>query len=532
MASAEEVHQLRELIALQGAQLDAVAHELTTHRATATQAAAQAEARSSLCLVDTRLLTKPNVYSGEHDGKERWSTWSFKMKAYCAAMSPRLGELMLSASRQDQDIRQDEMTPNDGAHSTNLYYILSLLTDGEALDIVQNSPTNNGMEVWRRMVSRWEPRVPSRFRGMLQAVLFPKWDIPGADVTQLLTAWEKQVQDYEQQSGDDISDAIKLGVVLHHLPDASLREHLLLNSQSYSTYTLMAAEIRTVVMARTTWSGPTPMDVSVLAKDAICHVCSKRGHFAKDCWYQSNKGGGKGKKGKKGKGKGNKHKDGDNKKKGTCHNCHEVGHFARDCPKKKEQNNPSSSGGGNMHCLTHTDEQLNWIMMLAEVGQTWEQSSNVEFLVDSGAACHAWPCKVKPGTSQGGTFLTATGAPVESQGRTEVTFQLLDVHGESITVKAVFELLPVRRPILSVSRLVDKGFAVVMGNDAGNKLRKNGREIHLHKSNGVYHLRASTVSDLSPLEDQETRNDAGPPAGAVSEATTPWTLRLPYKPTD
>ena len=37
------------------------------------------------------------------------------------------------------------------------------------------------------------------------------------------------------------------------------------------------------------------MDLSVLAKDAVSHVCSKKGHFSKDCWYQTNKGGGKGK---------------------------------------------------------------------------------------------------------------------------------------------------------------------------------------------------------------------------------------------
>ena len=71
------------------------------------------------------------------------------------------------------------MTPSDAAHSTNLYYILSLLTDAEALDIVQNSPVSNGLVVWRRMVSRWEPKVSSRLRGLLQAILFPKWDIPG-----------------------------------------------------------------------------------------------------------------------------------------------------------------------------------------------------------------------------------------------------------------------------------------------------------------------------------------------------------------
>ena len=29
--------------------------------------------------------------------------------------------------------------------------------------------------------------------------------------------------------------------------------------------------------------------------------------------------------------------------------------------------------------------------MLAEVGQNQEQSNNMELLVGSGAACHAWP---------------------------------------------------------------------------------------------------------------------------------------------
>ena len=71
---------------------------------------------------------------------------------------------------------------------------------------------------------------------------------------------------------------------------------------------------------------------------------------------------------------------------------------------------------------------------------------------------------MKPGSSQRVTLLTATGAPVESQGTTEVKFQPDNVHGENITVKAMLELLLVRRPLPSVSRLLDNGFAVVMGN--------------------------------------------------------------------
>ena len=119
MASSEEIQQFRELIKPQASQLEAVARELTSQRS----ASAHVEARSSLSLVDTKILTKPNVYSGELDGKERWTTWSFKMRAYCAVKAPRMSELMGSASKQDQEIRQDAMTPDDAAHRTNLDYI-------------------------------------------------------------------------------------------------------------------------------------------------------------------------------------------------------------------------------------------------------------------------------------------------------------------------------------------------------------------------------------------------------------------------
>ena len=53
--------------------------------------------------------------------------------------------------------------------------------------------------------------------------------------------------------------------------------------------------------------------------------------------------------------------------------------------------------------------------------------------------------------------------------------QLLDGHGVVINARATFELLLVRRPILSVSRLVEKGFAVVMGKEAAKHVEQ-GRE--------------------------------------------------------
>ena len=126
-------YQQREGITLKIAQLEAVTHEPKSLRT----ALAQIGARTGVRLVDTKLLTKPNVHSGEHEENERWTTSSVMMRACCAAMTPTLGELMESASRQELEIRQDAMTLAEEAHNTNLYYFLSLLTDDETLDIVQ-----------------------------------------------------------------------------------------------------------------------------------------------------------------------------------------------------------------------------------------------------------------------------------------------------------------------------------------------------------------------------------------------------------
>ena len=62
MATADEIQQLRELVALQAAQLNAVAQELTAQQT----ATAQTEVQAGLSLVDTKLLTEPNVHYGEH----------------------------------------------------------------------------------------------------------------------------------------------------------------------------------------------------------------------------------------------------------------------------------------------------------------------------------------------------------------------------------------------------------------------------------------------------------------------------------
>ena len=117
---------------------------------------------------------------------------------------------------------------------------------------------------------------------------------------------------------------------------------------------------------------------------AVCQVCGERGQFAKDYWYQANKGSEKGKKGtkdKKGQRKSTRTKDTDNKKKGACNNCKVVGHFALNCPrrKKREPHNASYSGGGDLHCLKYTDDQFHWITTLKKLHQWWNNRTSLSF---------------------------------------------------------------------------------------------------------------------------------------------------------
>ena len=171
-------------------------------------------------------------------------------------------------------------------------------------------------------------------------------------------------------------------------------------------------------------------------------------------------------------------------------------------------------------------------MMLAEIGQNQEQSNNIEFLVDSGAACHAWPCKNKSGSSRGGTFFDCHTSASCITGYAGCVISIGGRAWCGSQCESHVRIASVRGPIMSVSRLVEKGFAVVMGQEQGNTLCKDGRVIHLHNFNGVYHVRATALSELCPLEDQDPRNDDAPPAEAVGEANVPWTRRQPYKPTE
>eukprot|EP00959_Pyramimonas_sp_CCMP1952_P184046 3848332-Pyramimonas_sp.AAC.1 len=82
----------------------------------------------------------------------------------------------------------------------------------------------NGPEAWRQLKSEYESRSGNRWTAMLRFILNPQdeWakereaDI---DFFQSLTPWEATVAEYVDQSGEAVSDNVRVSVLLEHVPD-------------------------------------------------------------------------------------------------------------------------------------------------------------------------------------------------------------------------------------------------------------------------------------------------------------------------
>ena len=59
---------------------------------------------------------------------------------------------------------------------------------------------------------------------------------------------------------------MKIAVVQKGIEDEDLRRHVLMHASRLSTYPLVREEIRSIIMARETLNGPTPMDVNAVYK--------------------------------------------------------------------------------------------------------------------------------------------------------------------------------------------------------------------------------------------------------------------------
>ena len=174
----------------------------------------------------------------------------------------------------------------DGANadaSRQLYYILLMLCQSTALNIVVNAGELQGCIAWRRLHQRYEPKAKTRFAGQMLELL--SWSFDG-DLQGRLELFERHLARFENDSKEKMSDPIKIGIVLRQLTEGPLKQHLLMQSERLQLWPDFRDEI--VNIRRAQASLHMPMDIGALNKggkggkgatsSTVCWTCGKTGH--------------------------------------------------------------------------------------------------------------------------------------------------------------------------------------------------------------------------------------------------------------
>ena len=145
-----------------------------------------------------------------------------------------------------------------------MYNILVMTTAGAALDKCHNAGVNEGFEAWRQFVMEWEPKLRTRYVGLLMNVQGYRFR---DDIPTKLAAFERTVHGYENQSTKTVDDDIKIGVTMLGMEDMRVKEHLIRNSVRIKSWNQMREEI--LEIARTQQyidSQPMPMQLGANPK--------------------------------------------------------------------------------------------------------------------------------------------------------------------------------------------------------------------------------------------------------------------------
>ena len=124
---------------------------MTVEREAAEAMRPKAERLNSL--VDTRLIGKHRNFAGK---EEDWPSWSTTVRAYTGAVSERLLLIMDEAEGEERLPTNLTLSADgDRGLSTQLYYILTMLLEGNVSEKVNLVGRGQGLLLWRSLTDEY-----------------------------------------------------------------------------------------------------------------------------------------------------------------------------------------------------------------------------------------------------------------------------------------------------------------------------------------------------------------------------------------
>ena len=260
----------------------------------------------------TKAFAKMQGIKGD---EKAWPDWRYKFRAE-ASKSFRQAAAILDWAQDmyDQPISESDIqqvvAKENWADMAN--FIMKLHGDLVSLmeectggfETVRNTKTEVGLDVWRRLNHKYDPRNPPRNTQLLEKLLAPS-QVGYADVVASMERLLQELRVVRQRFGDDVQNLWKSihMVCIQKICPKFLRNHLAVQASSIDSPEKQGLTIEKFLQANVHGAGATPMDVDALAKtkggkkggkgkdkepeakkfDGNCFWCGAPGHVMKDC---------------------------------------------------------------------------------------------------------------------------------------------------------------------------------------------------------------------------------------------------------
>ena len=151
-------------------------------------------------MINTKSLLNLNVYNGERGKFLEWK-WSFYV-ALRAMNSELYHKMKTVEDNLTADYRMARLTEESQRYAKEAFTILALLCKEEAQEYIMCAEDDNGLHAWQLLVKSKTPRSTTM---LLNQLLEPRFT--STDPKMNLRKWNKEVKDYENKTGEKISDA-------------------------------------------------------------------------------------------------------------------------------------------------------------------------------------------------------------------------------------------------------------------------------------------------------------------------------------
>ena len=457
-------------------------------------------------VLDEKIFKRLLNFKGD---EKSWKDWSKKFKVVIGTKNKTFMRAMEKAEctadecttrsigLEDAFVNFDQTTMEK--LSAELYDILFMLSEDEAMSLVQSVSDMDGLAAWQKLHRNYNPKTLARVMQKIMMVVSPPKILDTKNLVTMIEEWEKRIKELEADTQERVSDIFKMAIMTGMLP-ATFQEYIF--QQTDEKVDFKKARDKVIALANnriTMANGPIPMDIGNLQHqqegcwggqqeqefeidyanaNMKCHRCGGMGHSIRVCPSEAKgggkgdgqKGGGKGD-GQKGGGKGQWNKGGGKGQQptpkgkgkgyqGTCWKCGKVGHKSNECWNAKAFNveEDAEEPSEDMEALEGCVDSV-WLVAGVETKAV-----------------------TPPGLKK---------ASVRLQNRFEVLGEVNTVDKKQETRKCgmVFHMTDARRMLASVDKIVAAGHRVTFAKEAKDCFIEHvetGDKIYMQKENGVF----------------------------------------------